>query len=274
MKDDWHKSATTESAPELSDLETLDTRTLLEGINAQDQTVPHAVQKAIPQIEPLVEVVVSKMRVGGRLFYMGAGTSGRLGVVDASECPPTFGIPHGKVVGIIAGGDGAIRKAVEGAEDDMRQGWRDLVRHQANFGDVVVGIAASGRTPYVLGALRQCKAVGIVTGCIVCNPGSAIAHEAEFPIVVEVGPEFIAGSTRMKSGTAQKLVLNMISTAVMVRLGHVLGNSMIDMLLTNEKLFERGVRMILERTPLKEDLARKALKEEGSVRAVLEKYSK
>lgn len=193
-------------------------------MNNEDKTVPLAVEKALPSIEQLVNVVVEKMQQGGRLFYMGAGTSGRLGILDASECPPTYGIEHGKVVGIIAGGDVAIRKAVEFAEDDLQQGWIDLQNFDINTNDVVVGIAASGSTPYVIGALELCNKNNVTTGCIVCNAGSSIAQVAKFPIEVVVGPEFVTGSTRMKSGTAQKLVLNMISTSVMIKLGRVKGN--------------------------------------------------
>ena len=210
------------------------------------------------------------MKKGGRMFYMGAGTSGRLGVVDASECPPTFGVPHGMVVGIIAGGDKAIRKAVEFAEDDKEQGWKDLMEFDINENDVVVGIAASGTTPYVLGALETAKSKGIITGGISCNPDSPLSKLADIAITPVVGPEFVTGSTRMKSGTAQKLVLNMLSTAVMIRLGRVKGNKMVDMQLSNEKLVERGTRMIMDATGLDQLTANELLLEYGSVRAAMD----
>ncbi|MFN3874385.1 MAG: N-acetylmuramic acid 6-phosphate etherase, partial [Flavobacteriales bacterium] len=236
----------TESESRHTDLEKQSTRALLEAINGEDRTVPDAVAACIPAIEPLVEAIAERMRRGGRLFYIGAGTSGRLGIVDASECPPTFGVPHGLVVGLIAGGDGAIRKAVEFAEDDREQGFKDLQEHAVGPDDVVIGIAASGSTPYVLGALERCNAEGILTGCITCNPGSPVAMAAKHPIVAVVGPEFVTGSTRMKSGTAQKLILNMISTALMIRLGRVKGNRMVDMQLSNNKLIDRGTRMVMD----------------------------
>lgn len=261
---------TTESDSRYNHLEQMSVKELLVNINKEDQTVPLAVEKAIPQIEALVNQVVEKMKNGGRLFYMGAGTSGRLGIVDASECPPTFGVPHGMVVGIIAGGDTAIRKAVEFAEDDVEQGWKDLSEYHISDKDVVVGIAASGSTPYVIGALEKCNAEGIITGCITCNTGSTLAKVAKFPIEVVVGPEFVTGSTRMKSGTAQKLVLNMLSTSVMIRLGRVKGNKMVDMQLSNNKLIDRGTRMIMEALQVDAPTAEKLLKEHGNVRKVLE----
>eukprot|EP01016_Furgasonia_blochmanni_P007855 TRINITY_DN13153_c0_g1_i4.p2 TRINITY_DN13153_c0_g1~~TRINITY_DN13153_c0_g1_i4.p2 ORF type:complete len:286 (+),score=94.60 TRINITY_DN13153_c0_g1_i4:82-858(+) len=217
---------TTESSSKYDHLEKMSISELLTNINNEDKTVPLAVEKAIPNIEALTQVIVRQMQNGGRLFYMGAGTSGRLGIVDASECPPTFGVEHGLVIGLIAGGDKAIRKAVEFAEDNLEQGWLDLQEHMINDKDVVVGIAASGTTPYVVGALRKCNENGIATGCITCNTGSPVAKEAKYPIEVVVGPEFVTGSTRMKSGTAQKLVLNMISTATMIQLGRVRGNKL------------------------------------------------
>jgi len=223
----------TESSSHYDNLEKMSVRELLEGINKEDKTVPYAVEKCIPQIEALVAQIVSRMKMGGRLFYIGAGTSGRLGVVDASECPPTFGIPFGMVVGIMAGGDKAIRKAVENAEDDIEQAWKDLEEYEINANDSLIGIAASGRTPYVVGGLRTARQNGILTGCVVCNAGGTVAAESEFPVEAVVGPEFVTGSTRMKSGTAQKLVLNMISTSVMIQLGRVKGNKMVDMQLTN-----------------------------------------
>lgn len=245
---------------------------LLHNINREDQTVPLAIARVIDRIEPLVEVIVSRMAKGGRLFYIGAGTSGRLGIVDASEIPPTYGVSHGRVIGIIAGGDKAIRKAAEFAEDNEQQAWLDLQEHQINSNDVLIGIAASGRTPYVIGGVKTARANGIATGCIVCNAGSALAREAEFPVEVVVGPEFVTGSTRMKAGTAQKLVLNMISTAAMIKLGHVVGNKMVDMQLSNHKLVERGVRMIVEETGADPGLAEQLLKQHGSVRKAIDAW--
>jgi N-acetylmuramic acid 6-phosphate etherase len=243
---------------------------LLHNINREDQTVPVAISKVLDRIEPLVNVIVSRMQAGGRLFYIGAGTSGRLGIVDASEIPPTYGVPHGHVIGIMAGGDKAIRKAAEFAEDNEEQAWIDLQEHNINAKDVLVGIAASGRTPYVIGGLKKARLNGIATGCIVCNSGSAVAREAEYPIEVVVGPEFVTGSTRMKAGTAQKLVLNMISTTVMIRLGHVVGNKMVDMQLTNNKLVDRGVRMIVEETGVSSAQAEQLLRQYGSVRKAVD----
>ncbi|CAN0135511.1 unnamed protein product, partial [Chrysoparadoxa australica] len=230
----------TESASNYDGLEHMPIGELLLNINREDQSVPLAVNKVIPQIEALVEATIAKMKKGGRLFYMGAGTSGRLGIVDASECPPTFGVAPDRVIGLIAGGDDAIRSAVEHAEDDDQQGWKDLEKFDINSLDTVVGIAASGTTPYVIGALNACNAQGIQTGGITCNPGSPLDEVAQFSIVPVVGPEFVTGSTRMKSGTAQKLVLNMLSTAVMIGLGHVKGTRMVDMKLRNDKLLARG----------------------------------
>ena len=227
----------------------------------------------ISAITLLVDALVSKMQRGGRLFYMGAGTSGRLGIVDASECPPTFGVEQGRVVGIIAGGDRAIRKAVENAEDDTEQGFKDLQVHDINTNDVVVGIAASGRTPYVLGALQACRQAGIITGCIVCNSDSPVAKAVDFPIELITGPEFLTGSTRLKAGTATKLALNMITTAAMIRMGRVKGNKMVDMQLSNDKLVDRGTRMIMEETGLDYDTAQLVLLKEGSVRAAIDKLS-
>ncbi len=229
-------------------LEKMSVHELLETINKEDKTVPYAVEKAIPQIDALVQAATDKMLMGGRLFYIGAGTSGRLGVVDASECPPTFGVPYGLVVGVIAGGEKAITQAVEFAEDDKEKGWLDLDQYQITPEDFVIGIAASGTTPYVIGALEQCGERGISTGSISCNPDSPVSRIADYPVEVIVGPEFITGSTRMKSGTAQKLVLNMISTALMIQLGRVEDNKMINMQLTNEKLVDRGVKMLMEKT--------------------------
>ncbi len=260
----------TESESHYRDLELQSTRELLTGINREDQTVSLAVEKEIPQIEQLVDQTVERMQNGGRLFYLGAGTSGRLGIVDASECPPTFGVPHGMVIGLIAGGDSAIRKAVEFAEDDREQGWKDLLEYNVSKNDVVVGIAASGTTPYVLGALEKAKEQGILTGGISCNPESPLSQLADIAITPVVGPEFVTGSTRMKSGTAQKLVLNMLSTAIMIRLGRVRGNRMVDMQLTNNKLVDRGTRMIMEATGLDETTAASLLEKHGSVRAAVD----
>ena len=228
--------------------------------------------KIIPNIELLVSVIVEKMNAGGRLFYMGAGTSGRLGVVDASECPPTFGVEHGLVIGLIAGGDSAMWKAVEFAEDSKEQGWEDLNKHNVSQKDVVIGIAASGTTPYVIGALEKCNEHKILTGCIVCNSESPVANVAKYPVEVVVGPEFVTGSTRMKSGTAQKLVLNMISTSVMIKLGRVKGNKMVDMQLSNNKLVDRGTKMIMNELGIDYDSANELLLEHGSVRKAVESY--
>ncbi|MDJ1481260.1 N-acetylmuramic acid 6-phosphate etherase [Cytophagaceae bacterium YF14B1] len=263
---------TTESPSHYTNLEKLSTRELLLGINQEDKTVPFAVEKAIPQIEKLVDAIVERMQNGGRLFYIGAGTSGRLGVVDASECPPTYGVPHGLVVGIIAGGDGAIRKSVEKAEDDFEQAWKDLQAYQINEKDALIGIAASGRTPYVIGGLQNANAHNIVTGCIVCNTGSKVAEQAKYPVEVVVGPEFVTGSTRMKSGTAQKLALNMISTSVMIRLGKVRGNKMIDMQLSNEKLVNRAVHMVMDELKIEEKEAAELLEKHGSVRKAIDAF--
>ncbi|MCU7550251.1 N-acetylmuramic acid 6-phosphate etherase [Chitinophagaceae bacterium LB-8] len=244
---------------------------ILININKEDQKVAGAVEKAIPQIERLVTVITDKMLSGGRLFYIGAGTSGRLAVVDASECPPTFGVPEGLVIAIIAGGSQAITQAIENAEDDTDQGWLDLQKYHINEKDVVVGIAASGTTPYVVSALEQCRKHQITTGCITNNPGSPLERTADFPIVVETGPEFITGSTRMKSGTAQKLTLNMISTTVMIQLGRVEDNQMVNMLLTNEKLVDRGVRIVMERLSIKDyEKAKALLLHWGSVKKAVE----
>ena len=251
----------------------MSTQEILIGMNDEDARIAAIVRSQISAITLLVDALVSKMQRGGRLFYMGAGTSGRLGIVDASECPPTFGVEQGRVLGIIAGGDGAIRKAVENAEDDTEQGFRDLQLHNINTNDVVVGIAASGRTPYVLGALQACRQAGITTGCIVCNSDSPVAKMADFPIELITGPEFLTGSTRLKAGTATKLALNMITTAAMIRLGRVKGNKMVDMQLSNDKLVDRGTRMIMEETGLDYDTAQLVLLKEGSVRAAIDKLS-
>ncbi|HMP95111.1 MAG TPA: N-acetylmuramic acid 6-phosphate etherase [Phnomibacter sp.] len=244
---------------------------MLVNINAEDKLVPLAVEAALPQIEALVEAISDKVLSGGRLFYLGAGTSGRLGVVDASECPPTYGVPHGLVVGIIAGGDDAMFKAVEHAEDSVEDGWNDLEKFEVSDKDVVVGIAASGTTPYVIGALAQCRKRGIITGSISCNPNSPVSAEADFPIEVVVGPAFVTGSTRMKSGTAQKLVLNMISTSVMIQLGRVEDNKMVNMMLSNDKLIDRGVKMLMSKSGLTNyELAKANLLKYGSVKKAME----
>ena len=265
---------TTERDSNYRHLEKMTTLELLQNINKEDKTVPNAVEKAIPQIQKLVDVVVDQMEAGGRLFYLGAGTSGRLGIVDASECPPTYGVPHGLVIGLIAGGDGAIRKAVEFAEDDETGGWKDLEKHQVNHKDVVVGIAASGSTPYVVGALQKCNEVGIKTGCITCNNNSPVAQNSNFPVEVIVGPEFVTGSTRMKAGTAQKLVLNMLTTSVMVKLGRVLDNKMIDMQMANNKLVARGVNLVKAATNVTDEEAKLYLDKFGSVRLAIEAINK
>lgn len=266
---------TTEADSHYNNLENMSVGDLLRNMNKEDKTVPDAIEKVIPNIEALVNVIVEKMKNGGRLFYLGAGTSGRLGIVDASECPPTYGIEHGKVIGLIAGGDAAIRKAVEFAEDDLNQGWEDLKEHKVNSNDVVIGIAASGSTPYVVGALEDCNKNNIVTGCITCNSGSNVAKVAKYPIEVIVGPEFVTGSTRMKSGTAQKLVLNMISTSVMIKLGRVKGNKMVDMQLSNNKLVDRGTKMLMKNTGIENyETAKELLLKHGSVRKATESYKK
>jgi N-acetylmuramic acid 6-phosphate etherase len=264
----------TESASHYEDLDKQSVDTLLRQMNAEDKTVPLAVEKVIPAIEALVNQIVPRMEQGGRLFYIGAGTSGRLGVVDASECPPTYGVPFDLVIGIIAGGDGAIRKAVENAEDDPDQAWKDMESFGIGPLDTVIGIAASGRTPYVVGGLKAANARGILTGCIVCNGGSVIAAEANYPIEVLVGPEYVTGSTRMKSGTAQKLVLNMVSTTVMIRLGKVRGNKMVDMQLSNHKLVLRAIRMVCEATGVSEEIAANLLETHGSVRNAVDSVKK
>ena len=257
MKKEKNFIKTTEASSKYNHLEQMSTKELLRGINEQDQGVPAAVAKAIPKIEKLVNAAFAKMKAGGRLFYIGAGTSGRLGIVDASECPPTFGVPFNLVVGIIAGGDKAIRKAVEFAEDNAEQAWIDLQKHKINDKDFLIGIAASGTTPYVIGGLQKANEAGIETGCITCNKGSKLA-------------EFVTGSTRMKSGTAQKLVLNMISTSLMIKLGRVKGNKMVDMKMSNHKLVKRGNKMLMDELGISEKMAAALLKKHGSVRAAIE----
>jgi N-acetylmuramic acid 6-phosphate etherase len=264
---------TTEASSNYDNLEQMSVLELLTNINNEDKTVAYAVEKVIPKIEALTKVIASNMKQGGRLFYMGAGTSGRLGVVDASECPPTFGVAHGLVVGLIAGGDDAIRNAVENAEDDKIQGWVDLQKQNITDKDVVIGIAASGTTPYVIGALEKCNENNIATGCITCNEGSPVAEVSKYPIECVVGPEFVTGSTRMKSGTAQKLILNMISSATMISLGKVKGNKMVDMQLSNDKLVDRGTQMVMNNLNIDYEKANQLLLKFGSVRAATESYN-
>lgn len=263
---------TTEQSSNYQNLQDMTVKEILTGINNEDSSVPAAVAEEIPQIEKLVEGVVERMKRGGRVFYLGAGTSGRLGVVDASEIPPTYGV-HDKFIGLIAGGDKAIRDAVEAAEDKLDGGWNDMQPFSPTGKDVVIGVAASGSTPYVIGAVKTAREHGMLTGCITCNRGSALAAESEIPVEVVVGPEFVTGSTRMKAGTAEKLVLNMISTASMIRLGHVKGNKMVDMQLTNKKLVDRGSRMIMGETGIEDyDLAKRLLLKYGSVRKAVDAY--
>ncbi|MBG6236514.1 N-acetylmuramic acid 6-phosphate etherase [Pedobacter sp. CAN_A7] len=260
----------TEQESRYNDIDKMSVLDILKGINEEDKTVPLAVEKSLPQIEKLATAVAERMQNGGRLFYIGAGTSGRLGVVDASECPPTFGVPFDFVVGIIAGGDTAIRKAVENAEDDVEQAWKDLQEYQINEKDSLIGLAASGTTPYVVAGLNTAREHGILTGCIVCNEGGPIAAACDYPVEVVVGPEFLTGSTRMKSGTAQKLVLNMLSTTVMIRLGKVKGNKMVDMQLTNHKLVDRGIQMVMDELNTSHAIAEDLLLRYGSVRKAVE----
>jgi N-acetylmuramic acid 6-phosphate etherase len=260
----------TEQSSNYRHLEKMSVRDLLSNMNKEDQTVPIAIEKVIPVITALVESIVPKMRDGGRLFYIGAGTSGRLGVLDASECPPTYGVPADWVIGIMAGGDYALRHSVEYAEDSVTQAWADLSKHFITKQDTVIGIAASGTTPYVVHGLKTSRENGITTGCITCNPGSPLAEQADYPIEAIVGPEFVTGSTRMKSGTAQKLILNMISTSVMIKLGRVVDNKMVDMKLSNEKLVDRGTRMIMHELKVDYAQAQSLLLAHGSVRKAIE----
>ena len=263
----------TESDSNYDGLEKMSVFDLLLNINKEDKTVANSVAEQIPQIEKLINAIVLQMKNGGRLFYLGAGTSGRLGIVDASECPPTFGVDHGLVVGLMAGGDKAMRKAVEFAEDSSSLGWEDLKNHNITSRDVVIGIAASGTTPYVIGALKKCQEEKIITGCIVCNEGSPVSEVSDYPVEVVVGPEFVTGSTRMKSGTAQKLVLNMISTSVMIKLGKVKGNKMVDMQLSNNKLVDRGTKMIMKELGVNYETAHSLLDKYGSVRNAVNNYN-
>lgn len=263
----------TEQDSNYSNLENMSSKELLENINREDLTVAETVQDCIPQIENLIEAFLPKMKAGGRLFYIGAGTSGRLGIVDASECPPTFGVPHGLVIGIMAGGDKAMRKAVEFAEDDENQAWKDLALHAPTAQDCLIGLAASGTTPYVIGGVTTARKAGLSTGAITCNPASPLAAAAEFPVEAIVGPEFVTGSTRMKAGTAQKLILNMISTSLMIKLGRVKGNKMVDMQLSNNKLVERGTLMVMNELKVDAEKARALLLKHGSVRKVIKAAS-
>ncbi len=265
---------TTEQDSNYNHLEKMTISQLLTNINNEDKQVPLAVEKAIPEIEKLTQKIVEKLKTGGRLFYIGAGTSGRLGVLDASECPPTFGVPHELVVGLIAGGDYAIRKAVEFAEDSTNQGWLDLQEHAISSKDVVIGIAASGTTPYVISALEKCNENNIITGSISCNKNSPLSQTAQFPIDVIVGPEFVTGSSRMKAGTAQKLVLNMLSTTTMIQLGKIKGNKMVDMQLSNNKLVDRGEKMLVKELNIDQNEASELLQKFGSVRNAIQNYKK
>ena len=262
----------TEQPSLYDDLDKKSVKEILEDINTEDHKVADAVQKAIPQIEKLVTLIIPRVKKGGRIFYMGAGTSGRLGVLDASEIPPTFGMPPTVVIGLIAGGDTALRNPVENAEDDMSRGWEELLQHHINSEDTVIGIAASGTTPYVIGAMHTAREHGILTGCITSNPNSPMATEADVPIEVIVGPEYVTGSSRMKSGTAQKMILNMISTTIMINLGRVQGNKMVNMQLSNQKLIDRGTRMIIEELHLDYEKAEALLLLHGSVKSAIEAY--
>ncbi len=265
--------STTEKSSHYNHLEKMSVNELLNHINSEDKTVPLAVEKCIPEIEDFVESALKRMKNGGRLFYIGAGTSGRLGIVDASECPPTFGVPHEMVVGIIAGGDSAIRKAVEFAEDDTNQGWEDLKAFDINENDCLVGIAASGTTPYVIGAIKKANANNVLTAGISCNENSPLSQTAKNPITAVVGPEFVTGSTRMKAGTAQKLILNMISTSIMIGLGRVKGNKMVDMQLSNNKLVDRGTKMVMQELGIDYELAKQLLDKHGSVRNAIDGFN-
>ncbi len=265
--------STTESPSNYDNLESMPLSDLLLYMNDEDHRVAPAVKKVLPKIEGLVKAVAPRMKEGGRLFYIGAGTSGRLGIVDASECPPTFGVDYGLVIGLIAGGDTAVRKAVEFAEDNPDQAWEDMQIHQVNDNDTVIGIAASGRTPYVIGGVKKARANGLLTGCITCNSGSELAASAEHPIEVIVGPEFVTGSTRLKAGTAQKMVLNLLSTSIMIQLGKVRGNRMVDMQLSNDKLVDRGVKMVAAELHLPYEKAKDLLIQYGSVRKTIDQES-
>lgn len=262
----------TEQASTYNNLEKMNTLELLSSMNAEDKRVPDIIEKAIPSIQKLIDATYKRMKTGGRLFYIGAGTSGRLGVLDASECPPTYGVPDTLVVAVIAGGDKALRNAVENAEDHLQLGWQDLQAHHINQQDTLIGIAASGTTPYVLGAIKAAKQHGILTGCITCNSGSPLGQAVDFPVELVVGPEFVTGSTRMKSGTAQKLTLNMISTTLMIKLGRVKGNKMVDMQLSNKKLVHRATQMIMDELGITQTLAGELLSTHQNVRKAIDTY--
>jgi len=266
------KTSVTESPSNFDNLDKMSIEELLIHINEEDSKVHIAVKQVLPQIKNLVEQIVIRMKKGGRVFYLGAGTSGRLGILDASEIPPTFGVPESMVIGLIAGGDVALRKSVEAAEDDPIKAWASLQSFNINKNDVVIGIAASGTTPYVIGGIKHARENGILTGCITCNPGSEIAEVTEYPIEAIVGPEFVTGSTRLKAGTAQKMILNMITTSIMIKLGRVKGNKMVNMQLTNKKLIERGTQMIADELNIPTDEARRLLLIHGSVKKVIESY--
>ena len=268
------RTSVTESPSNFENLDKMSIEELMTHINEEDSKVHIAVKQALPQIKNLVEQIEIRMKKGGRVFYLGAGTSGRLGVLDASEVPPTFGVPESMVIGLIAGGDVALRKSVEAAEDDQDKAWASLLGFNINKNDVVIGIAASGTTPYVIGGIQHARENGILTGCITCNPGSEIAAVTEFPIEAIVGPEFLTGSTRLKAGTAQKMILNMITTSIMIKLGRVKGNKMVNMQLTNKKLVERGTQMIVDELSIPTDEARRLLLIHGSVKKVIETYPK
>ena len=264
---------TTEQASAYNDLEKMDTFELLSNMNTEDKSIPLILEEAIPSIMKLVDAIYDKMKDGGRLFYIGAGTSGRLGVLDASECPPTYGVPDTLVIGLIAGGDVALRKAVENAEDNTELAWKDLQKYNINDHDALIGIAASGTTPYVIGGVKEARKLGIITGCITCNKDSPLSLEVDYPVELVVGPEFVTGSTRMKAGTAQKLALNMVSTTVMIKLGRVRGNKMVDMQLSNKKLVTRAVQMIMTELKVNEELAEKLLKEHKSIRKAIDTFN-
>lgn len=264
---------TTEQSSNYNHLEKMSIRELLTNINSEDKSIPTAVEKIIPKIEKLVLEIVKRMKIGGRLFYVGAGTSGRLGILDASECPPTFGVSHNLVIGLIAGGDSAIRKAVEFAEDSTAQCWEDLKKYNINSNDTVIGIAASGTTPYVISGIEKCNKENILTGCITCNKNSPLSQVSQFPLEVIVGPEFVTGSSRMKAGTAQKLILNMISTSAMIQLGKVKGNKMVDMQLSNNKLVNRGTKMLMDELNISEDKASELLLKHKNVRTAINNYA-
>jgi N-acetylmuramic acid 6-phosphate etherase len=268
------QESVTESPSHFQNLEQMSVKELITGINREDASVHRAIHEVLPQIEVLINRVLEKMKKGGRLFYIGAGTSGRLGILDASELPPTYGVPHELVIGLIAGGDTAIRRAVENAEDDLNQAWKDLQQFNINQNDSVIGIAASGTTPYVVGGIQQARQTGILTGCITCNPGSLLAKAAECPVEAVAGPEFVTGSTRMKAGTAQKMILNMVSTTLMIKLGKVKGNKMVNMQLTNKKLVKRGTRMLMEELSLDYESAHELLMKYGSVKKAMDGVKK